>query len=78
MLRKASQLEASLVRTGALTGIQYKFIVRQSELWPELREIIQEEVRISSSSAHMDDTAWASCSSVQSRNKFSVRPAARS
>jgi nucleotide-binding universal stress UspA family protein len=41
--REAAQLEASLVRTGALTGIQYKFIVRQGELWPELREIIREE-----------------------------------
>jgi nucleotide-binding universal stress UspA family protein len=41
--REAAQLEASLVRTGALTGIQYKFIVREGELWPELREIIREE-----------------------------------
>ena len=43
VLREAAQLEASLVQTGALTGIQYKFIVRQGELWPELREIIREE-----------------------------------
>ena len=43
VLREAAQLEASLVRTGALTGIQHKFIVRQGELWPELREIIREE-----------------------------------
>ena len=43
VLRKAAQLEASLVQTGALTGIQYKFIVRQGQLWPELREIIREE-----------------------------------
>lgn len=43
VLREAAQLEASLVRTGALRGIQYKFIVRQGELWPELREIIREE-----------------------------------
>ena len=42
-LREAAQLEASLIRTGALTGIQHKFIVRQGELWPELREIIREE-----------------------------------
>ena len=42
-LREAAELEASLVRTGALTGIQYKFIVRRGELWPELREIIREE-----------------------------------
>jgi nucleotide-binding universal stress UspA family protein len=43
VLREAAQLEASLVRSGALTGIQYKFIVRQGELWPALREIIREE-----------------------------------
>ena len=43
VLREAAQLEASLVRTGALTGIQHKFIVRQGELWPKLREIIREE-----------------------------------
>ena len=43
VLREAAQLEASLVRTGALTGIQHKFVVRQGELWPELREIIREE-----------------------------------
>jgi len=43
VLHEAAQLEASLVRTGALTGIQHKFIVRQGELWPELQEIIREE-----------------------------------
>jgi nucleotide-binding universal stress UspA family protein len=43
VLREAAQLEASLVRTGALTGIEYKFIVRRGELWPELREIIRQE-----------------------------------
>jgi nucleotide-binding universal stress UspA family protein len=42
-LREAAELQQSLIRTGALTGIQYKFIVRQGELWPELREIIREE-----------------------------------
>ena len=41
--REAALLEASLVRTGALTGIQYNFIVRRGELWPELREIIRQE-----------------------------------
>jgi nucleotide-binding universal stress UspA family protein len=41
--REAARLEALLVRTGALAGIQYKFIVRHGELWPELREIIREE-----------------------------------
>jgi nucleotide-binding universal stress UspA family protein len=41
--REAAQLEASLVRTDTLTGIQYKFVVRHGELWPELREIIREE-----------------------------------
>ena len=41
--RDAAQLEASLVRTGALAGIQYKFVVRHGELWPEMRKIIREE-----------------------------------
>src|SRR5262249_30241212 len=31
------------IRTGALTGIQHKFIVRQGGLWPELQDIIREE-----------------------------------
>jgi nucleotide-binding universal stress UspA family protein len=43
VLREAAELEASLVRTGPLTGIEYKFIVRRGELWPELREIIRQE-----------------------------------
>src|ERR1700751_2735189 len=38
VLRDAAQLEASLVRSGALTGIQYKFIVRRGALWPGIRE----------------------------------------
>ena len=41
--RDSANLEASLLRTGALTGIRHKFIVRQGELWPELQEIIREE-----------------------------------
>jgi nucleotide-binding universal stress UspA family protein len=43
VLREASELEYSLVRSGALNGIQHKFIVRQGQLWPELRATIQEE-----------------------------------
>jgi nucleotide-binding universal stress UspA family protein len=43
VLREAAQLEASLVRTGALSGVQHKFVVRRGALWPELREIIREE-----------------------------------
>jgi nucleotide-binding universal stress UspA family protein len=43
VLRDATDLEASLIRTGALTGIEHKFIVRRGELWSELREIIREE-----------------------------------
>jgi len=43
VLREAAALQASLLRTGALTGIQHKFTVRQGELWPELREIIRQE-----------------------------------
>ena len=41
--REAADLEDSLIQTGALTGIQHEFIVRQGELWPELREIIRQE-----------------------------------
>ena len=41
--REAADLEDSLIQSGALTGIQHKFIVRQGELWPELREIIRQE-----------------------------------
>ncbi|HWY58090.1 MAG TPA: universal stress protein [Terriglobales bacterium] len=41
--REAADLEDSLIQTGALSGIQHKFIVRKGELWPELREIIQQE-----------------------------------
>jgi nucleotide-binding universal stress UspA family protein len=41
--REAADLEDSLIQTGVLTGIQHKFIVRQGELWPELREIIRQE-----------------------------------
>src|SRR5208337_1228610 len=41
--REAADLEDSLIQTGALTGIQHKFIVRQGELWPQLREIIRQE-----------------------------------
>jgi nucleotide-binding universal stress UspA family protein len=41
--REAADLEDSLIQTGALTGIQHKFIVRQGELWPELRAIIRQE-----------------------------------
>ncbi len=43
VLREATDLEDSLIQTGALTGIQHKFIVRRGELWPELREIIRQE-----------------------------------
>ena len=41
--REAADLEDSLIQTGALTGIQHKFIVRQGELWLDLREIIRQE-----------------------------------
>ena len=43
VLRETLALQASLVKTGALTGIEYKFIVRRGELWPALRKIIREE-----------------------------------
>lgn len=41
--REAADLEDWLARTGALSGIRYKFVVRHGELWPELREIIRQE-----------------------------------
>jgi nucleotide-binding universal stress UspA family protein len=41
--REAAELEDSLVRTGVLTGVQHKFVVRHGELWPELQEIIRQE-----------------------------------
>ncbi len=41
--REAAALEDSLIHSGALTAIQHKFVVRQGELWPELREIIRQE-----------------------------------
>jgi nucleotide-binding universal stress UspA family protein len=41
--REAADLQHSLIQTGALTGIQHKFILRHGELWPELREIIRQE-----------------------------------
>src|ERR1035441_9300018 len=41
--REAADLQDSLIRTGALTGIQHKFVVRQGDFWPELREIIRQE-----------------------------------
>ena len=43
VLREAAELEDLLIRSGALNGIQHKFIVRQGELWPQLREIAREE-----------------------------------
>ena len=41
--REAAALADSLIRSGTLNGIQYKFIVRRGELRPELREIIRQE-----------------------------------
>jgi nucleotide-binding universal stress UspA family protein len=43
VLRETAALRESLVRTKALAGIQYRFVVRRGELWPELREIIRQE-----------------------------------
>ena len=40
---EAADLEDSLIQTGALAGIQHKFIVRKGELWLELREIMRQE-----------------------------------
>ncbi len=41
--RDTARLKESLTRAGALTGLQHKFIIRQGEVWPELREIIRQE-----------------------------------
>ncbi len=41
--RQSADLEESLLRTDALTGVQHKFVVRHGELWPELRQIMQDE-----------------------------------
>src|ERR1039457_3848018 len=41
--REGAGLGESLIRTGALGGHRHKFIVRQGELWPALREIIRQE-----------------------------------
>jgi nucleotide-binding universal stress UspA family protein len=43
VLRETAALREWLVRTEALAGIQYRFVVRRGELWPELREIIRQE-----------------------------------
>jgi len=42
-LRYAADLKGSLTRSGALSGLQLKFIVRRGEVWPELQEIIRQE-----------------------------------
>jgi len=42
-LRDAAELQQSLARTGDLSGLQHKFIVRHGEVWPELKEIIRQE-----------------------------------
>ena len=41
--REVADLKDWLIRTGALSGVRHKFIVRQGEVWPELREIIRQE-----------------------------------
>jgi nucleotide-binding universal stress UspA family protein len=41
--REVADLRDWLLRTGALGGIEHKFIVRQGELWPGLREITRHE-----------------------------------
>ena len=43
VLRDTAKLRESLIRNGVLSGIQYKFVVRSGELWPELQEIIRQE-----------------------------------
>ena len=57
VLRDAAQLEASLLGTGTLTGIPYKFIVRGVNCGQNCEKSSEKKAQISSSSAQMDDTA---------------------
>lgn len=41
--REATRLEKDLAGTGALTGLEYKFLIRRGEVWEELKEIIRQE-----------------------------------
>ncbi len=41
--RDAAHLRDFLIRTGALNGVEHKFIVRQGEIWPELQEVIRQQ-----------------------------------
>ena len=41
--RDAVDLKDSLARIGALKGIQYRFVIRHGQLWPELQQIMRQE-----------------------------------
>jgi len=41
--RDVEQLEKSLVESGALTGLSHEFIVREGNVWDELRAVIREK-----------------------------------
>lgn len=41
--RDAAHLREFLIRTGALDGVEHKFIVRQGEIWTELQDLIREQ-----------------------------------
>ena len=41
--RELDELETKLVQGGALTGVPHEFIVRQGDVWEELRAVIQEK-----------------------------------
>lgn len=41
-VRDAHRLEAELLKTGALTGLDYEFIIREGNVWDELKLVIQQ------------------------------------
>lgn len=41
--RDAQQLEADLLKSGALAGLEYEFVVREGNVWEELESLIQQK-----------------------------------
>jgi len=41
--RDAQQLETNLLKSGALAGLQYEFIIREGNVWEQLEFIIQQK-----------------------------------
>jgi nucleotide-binding universal stress UspA family protein len=42
-VRDAHRLEAELLKSGALTGLEYEFIIREGNVWDELKLVIQQK-----------------------------------